>query len=722
MPRVINDLFNSFSNIGGVANTKDNRAGINNTFTNGVRGLVQGIRDEANYLGNKVQTGFRDFQEDLARFTLNNTAAQLSTAADIVTNTDLDRVVGIISAFMGPGFVRAVGPKAIQDIAKQGLSVYATQGAKAFQKFITNTTTKLKNSTLVKNAPKTIQKTIDKGVKNVKSSINKSIKSTTEQVKKNVKNFEKSFTDSVKSTSKELQKLAKQLNVSKKDIPNLIKFVKQTNNIFNKAPVNVKRAAQGLGKVGIGAVGLSIFDLWQAFKEGGNELIPAGLRNAGMLTLSTVARRYPIAAIMLGSLGYFGGDKLGRWAQRQLGLTSANPDLQSEYDAGMAYPDLASVIQGQMSGVNNTTLGNSEYPIGLSGRKYHVVGDRIYSFDTGRPVPYAQAVDDINQNINFVNQQYADKIAANKAAMQQVAQAEQSGYQVSPEYKQQLVSQSGDLLRAVQSLANPIDLSDYDDSSDIVSQYQTDAGITKAPEPEFKFATQEELNKLYEGIYNQIAQRTYDQIEQYISPKGLAVDYNQYMLKVAHGQAPYMDINDYVEYKKLNMMPQAESAIRTQADTIFKNYLDREAQMYENYMDALNYGLDVRKQEEVERAGFTGDLIDAFKAEETARHNVQQEKLSSRGYDIEQQRANTAAQTEARQQEMMPYQQASYATEALMNASFSDVPLDTILNSNPALFGRVYPGTQGQSTPRVETTPFQQINLPQVNFNQLRNK
>ena len=60
-----------------------------------------------------------------------------------------------------------------------------------------------------------------------------------------------------------------------------------------------------------------------------------------------------------------------------------------------------------------------------------------------------------------------------------------------------------------------------------------------------------------------------------------------------------------------------------------------------------------------------------------------------------------------------------------MNAGFSDVPLDTILNSNPQLFQQVYPGTVqpsaqqravAQERRQQSFRPFQNINIPQINF------
>lgn len=736
MPRIINNLFNSFSDIGGIGRIRDDKAGINNVFTGGAKGLIAGIRNVANDLG-ITKPNANDFNRGINEFFATMITAPARNVANI-SRLDTPEFLGLLTAFLPVGTA--------MKLVSKGKDLMKTVGPQATADYFIRAAHAERNNLVLnvaKKSPK-VQSKIVSGINRLKADIKGSIDDTISNFTKRANDpklsaDERSFARMVRDNAEKIKNLADDLGIkSKKEIPNIIKFIKQTGDIMKNAPINIKRAAKGLGPVGIGATGLSLFDLWQAFKEGGDNLIPTLSRDVAM-TGATMIPGGNLLRILYGTLGYVSGDKLGRWAQRKLGMTpNVDESLQAEYDSGMAYPDLAGTIRNQMSGVNETALGNEEFPIGLSGRKYHVVGNRIYSFDTGRPVPVAQAIDDINQNINYINQQYQDRINANEQALQQVAQAEQSGYQVNPEYKQQLANQSGQLLAAVQRIANPININDYNDSSDIVSQVQADYGVTPSQQQSIQapqFASNQELNQLYEQIYNTVAQRTYDSIDQFISPKALAVDYNQYMLQVAAGQAPYMDINDYVDYRKLNMMPQAASAIQQQANTIFQNYLNREATMYERYMDAMNYGLEVRKQNEVERAGLTGDVIDAFKAEETARHNLQQEGLSSRGYDIEQQRADIAAQTEQRQQELLPYQQASYATEALMNAGFSDVPIDTIINSNPQLFSQVYPGTQSITPQQAQAAraaqrrqqasqilPFQNINLPQINFSQLRNR
>ena len=736
MPRIINNLYNSFSDIGGIGRVRDDKAGINNVFTGGAKGLITGIRNVANDLG-ITKPSANDFNRGINEFFATMATAPARNAANI-SRLDTPEFLGLLTAFLPVGTA--------MKLVSKGKDLMKTVGPQATADYIIRAAHAERNNLVLnvaKKSPK-VQSKIASGVNRLKSDIKGSIDETIANFTKRANDpklsaDERSFARMVRDNSEKIKNLADDLGIkSKKEIPNIIKFIKQTGDIMKNAPINIKRAAKGLGPVGIGATGLSLFDLWQAFKEGGDNLIPTLSRDVAM-TGATMIPGGNLLRILYGTLGYVSGDKLGRWAQRKLGMTpKVDEGLQAEYNSGMAFPDLAGTIRNQMSGVQEPALGNDEYPIGLSGRKYHVVGDRIYSFDTGRPVPVAQAIDDINQNINYINQQYVDKIQANEQALKEVAQAEQSGYQVNPEYKQQLANQSGQLIKAVQRIANPISVSEYNDDGDIVAQVNADNNVVSPQMQQLSAQAQaqqqyQQLNQLYNQIYDTVQKQAYQALDQYISPKALAVEYNQHMLQVAHGQAPYMNIDQFVEMRKLQAMPAMQSQIQQQANMVFKNYLDREAAIQAQMNADRDYALEVRKQDEVERAGYTDDVINAFKAEETMRHNIASEDLSSRGYDIEQQRADTAAETEARQQKLLPFQQASYATEALMNAGFSDVPTDTIINSNPEVFGQVYPGTKPKITPEAQSKgqkkrqefqamPFTPINLPQINFSQLRNR
>ena len=715
--RVINNLYNSFSNISGIGNIRGDNSKINQVFTSGAKGLIKGIQDTARNLGID-KSNSSDFNRRVQEFIATAATAPARQAANI-SRLDNDDFIGLLATFVPVGVAT--------QLAKRGADMMKVVGPKAAADYIIRAAHAERNNLVLNVSKKSpyVSKKIASGVNKLKSDIKGSIDDAIKKFTQRANNpklspEERSFAQMVKDNAQKMKNLADDLGVKdKKEIPNLIKFVKQTGDIVKNSPINIKRAAQGLPLVTMGATGLSLYDLYQAFKEGGNNLIPSIVSNAAGVA-STFIPGGTLAKMLYAGLGYTVGDRLTRAAMQKLGVQQEISDeMKREYESGMAYPRLSEEL---------SQVG--EFPVGLSGRKYHVVGDRIYSFDTGRPVPVQQAIDDINEQIAYEDQQVIDATRQAEAQLANLQQMQQSGYDVAPQQVQQAQRNYNSLMNTVANLKNRnVNLNDYDASGDLVAQVQAENGIIPAAGaaevvPQYQ-APAIDYNQLYENVYNQVAQRTFDQLDQYINPRGLAVDYNQYMLNVTAGLAPYMNINDYVQYRKMQAMPAAHQAIDQQAKSIIQNYINAEKDAFARYESMRDYALEVRKQNEVERAGFTGDLINAYKAEETGRHNLVTEEQGAQGLDIEQQRANIAAQTEARQQSLLPFQQAATATEALMNAGFSDVPLDTILNSNPQLFQQVYPGTVqpsaqqravAQERRQQSFRPFQNINIPQINF------
>ena len=715
--RVINNLYNSFANISGIGNIRGDNSKINQVFTSGAQGLIKGIQDTARSLG-ITKSNSSDFNRRVREFVITAATAPARQAANI-SRLDNEDFIGLLSTFIPVGIAAR--------LAKRGADMMKVVGPKATADYIIRAAHAERNNLVLNVSKKSpyVSKKIASGVNRLKSNIKGSIDDTIKKFTQRANNpklspEERSFAQMVRDNAQKMKNLADDLGIKdKKEIPNLIKFVKQTGDIVKNAPENIRRAAQGLPLVTMGATGLSIYDLYQAFKEGGNNLIPSIVSNTAGVA-STFIPGGTLAKMLYAGLGYTVGDRLTRAAMQKLGVQQEIPDeIKREYESGMAYPRLSEEL---------SQVG--EFPVGLSGRKYHVVGDRIYSFDTGRPVPVQQAINDINEQIAYEDQQIIDATRQAEAQLANLQQMQQSGYDVAPQQFQQAQRNYNSLMNTVANLKNRnINLNDYDASGDLVAQVQAENGIIPAAGaaevvPQYQ-APAIDYNQLYENVYNQVAQRTFDQLDQYINPRGLAVDYNQYMLNVTAGLAPYMNINDYVQYRKMQAMPAAHQAIDQQAKSIIQNYINAEQEAFNRYTNMRDYALEVRKQNEVERAGFTDDVINAYKAEETGRHNLVTEEQGAQGLDIEQQRANIAAQTEARQQSLLPYQQAATATEALMNAGFSDVPLDTILNSNPQLFQQVYPGTVqpsaqqravAQERRQQSFRPFQNINIPQINF------
>lgn len=718
--RVINNLYNSFSNISGIGNIRGDNSRINQVFTSGAKGLIKGIQDTARNLGiNKSNSS--DFNRRVQEFIATAATAPARQAANI-SRLDNEDFIGLLSTFLPVGVAT--------QLAKRGADMMKVAGPKATADYIIRAAHAERNNLVLNVSKKSpyVSKKIADNVKTLKDTIKGSIDDTINKFTQRANNprlspEERSFAQMVKDNAQKMKSLADDLGVKdKKEIPNLIKFVKQTGDIVKNAPENIRRAARGLPLVTMGATGLSVYDLYQAFKEGGNNLIPSIVSNAAGVA-STFIPGGTIAKMLYAGLGYTIGDRLTRAAMQKLGVQQEISDeMKREYESGMAYPRLSEEL---------SQVG--EFPVGLSGRKYHVVGDRIYSFDTGRPVPVQQAIDDINEQLAYEDQQVLDATRQAEAQLANLQQMQQSGYNVAPQQIEQAQRNYNSLMNTVANLKNRnVNLNDYDASGDLVAQVQAENGIIPAVGaaevnsfPEYQAPTID-FNQLYENVYNQVAQRTYDQLDQYINPRGLALEYNNYMLQVANSQAPYMSIDDFVATKKMQAMPAAHQAIDQQAKAIIQNYIQAEQEAFNRYTNMRDYALEVRKQNEVERAGFTDDVINAYKAEETGRHNLVTEAQGAQGLDIEQQRADTAAQTEARQQSLLPYQQAATATEALMNAGYSDVPLDTILNSNPQLFQKVFPATSPQVSAQQRAVaqerrqqsfrPFANLNIPQINF------
>lgn len=545
----------------------------------------------------------------------------------------------------------------------------------------------------------------------------------------------------IKSNTEELAKLAKETGVKKKEeIPYLLKFADQMNQIVKNAPENIRRAAQGLKPKGLGDTGLSQYDLYQAFKEAGNNLLPKfGRDNKGIRKL--IIPGGVIGGALFASLGYNKGDQLSKASMQVINpeLKEVDPSMQSEYDLGMAYPQLQDYIE--------------EYNTGLSGRRYHTVGDRIYAFDTGQPVNVQQAMDDINAKLDFDNKQVLDRTRSVEQQLADIQQAMSSGYNVPQETVQRVQNEYQQLQQQSQNLPARYDLTGYDPEKDLVEQVkastsglqpqvdttgeQSGAG-TAGGEMSFdqqivnrilnpnQGQQQIDYNRLYEEVFNNIAQRTYDELDNYFNPDVFATDWAEYERDIALGRRARVTAEQYYNQRKLQAMQQMTPKIFEATNAIIK-----QAQSTGSGADAetliklLEWNLNRQKAGETARNNLAGNIIQAAQAEETARANRQREQQNYLNYQ-ETARSNltkeataqqnaatsrmnalTGQQAEQRQQSLVPYQQAEYIGSFLGNSSMSDLTPDQILNANPQVFGQVFPTTQNQ-TQQVQPQPQQQ--------------
>lgn len=648
--------------------------------------------------------------------------------------------------FVGGKAARAVAKKALKPIINKAVQAASTSGVKAATNIISSGLAQARNAA-VKASPKAAE-AINKGVTSLKGSIDDVLskfspkgdtvdltKMSPEQVDKFFMdnfdtislaeaeklgvikpNLDASFKSILRENAAGLKGLADQVGVkSAKELPNLIKFAKQLGSIIENSPAYIKSMATGdMGsKAGIIAnTGLSVYDLYQAFKDGGNDLVPKTIGDVTRVGTSAIPGGF-ITKLLYGALGYSVGDKLSRAALKKLGVKQSTSDIENkEIEQGIRQPGLSEQIP--------------EFITGQSGRKYHVVNDKIYDFGTGRPVNVQQALQDADAYIQFQTQQVNDQLAN---VNQQIADAENAidrGYNISPDQLEPLYVERENLQTEANQLQQ-INFSEpeYDADGDLVEQVKTrvvqpqqDQQIAQQAQQQFDYS------QAYQQLYNKIAQDTFNDLNTYYTPENQAVDYYQYMLKFANKEVPYMSPEQFSQYSKVQAMRQMAPQIQTNAQNMLNNLIEQRNKERE-------YQLNLRKQSEVERAGYAGNLIDAYKAEETKRHNITTEgtdvykaqsgrmsatadvsnaQTRQQELGVKQKQLEVNQQEQQRRQQLLPYQQAEAAGSALMNAQMGGVDLDTFLNTNQSVMQQVYPAAfqqnqQQQQQPQVNSSP-----------------
>ena len=527
-----------------------------------------------------------------------------------------------------------------------------------------------------------------------------------------------SIMDMLKDNGSKLQKLAKDVGVkSKSEIPNFLKFTTQLGDIIKNSPNYIKSQATGKDKLGLLAnAGLSIYDLYQAYKENNNSLLPKALNNVARMAGGLIPGN-PILKIFYGGLGYMAADPLTKAAFAKLGVKHETSDIiNKEIEAGIYQPGLSDEIP--------------EFIEGQSGRKYHVMGNKIFDYATGRPVNIANALEDASNFVQYKTQEALDKKAQLNQQESDLRLAMQQGYNVDPNQLQQIQIQKDVVQQELNNntqLANKLSPLKFDPQGDLVEQYKqkvVDPEVMQQQATQQKIAQQQRqtYNQIYEQAFNKIAQDTFDDMENYYTPQIQAIDYYEYNKLVNRGQAKPLTLDQFVAYQKQNTMRQLAPEIRKQADARVKDMINYETSLddidikrYAAQSKALynqqQAAIDVYKTE-IDRAYKEGQInIDQYKAltdriesniaAENAKTNrmnaiTNQNELGIKTYNAQTGRmnANTAAKDVARKQELLPYQQASYAGQTVMNAGMSGLSMDQFLNSNQSLFGEIFPGTQ----------------------------
>lgn len=580
-----------------------------------------------------------------------------------------DAIIDIIGILVPTGKA-ASSTKAI---ANKGIKLFETQGVKAATDYIVAATTKLRND-LVKLSPKA-KKQIDDGVMSVQEFLSK--------YGDDVVDEGDNLAKLVKENSAVLKDLAKELEIkSKAELPNLIKFTRQLGDVIKNSPSYIKSAAKGDKIALLSNVGLSMYDLYQAYKENNNSLLPENITSnvarigAGLLPGNTLLK------IMYGGLGYVAGDKLTQAGLRRLGVKrDVSKEEQKEIEQGLRHPGLSSELP--------------EYIQGQSGKKYHVLNDKIYDFSTGRPVNIQTALQDASDYVNFQTQQANDQLALVNQQIADVEGAIQQGYQVPQENLNQLYVQKENLIADIRDLqsSNYNLQPDYDDTTDLVEQYrQREVEPVRMQQQAQQADRQQQVQQTYETVFNKIADDTFRDLDRFYTDEALAVDYFNHMGQYAMGNAPYMRPEDFRQYTKMKAMQQLAPQIQQNALNYMNNLAEQEQKR-------LDYEFNVRKQVEAERAARAGEMIKAYEAE-SGRMSSQaaaQNAITNRMELGPKQTQAEAAMINAKiNQQYLPYKQAAAMGSAIESAAFGDLPLDQFLNSNQSIMSQVFPDTNQQ--------------------------
>lgn len=707
---------------------------INQTvITSPIGGLVDQLKPTMDALGLAYSKGPGKESDDILR--------------KAIVDLSVDSLINAALLAIGGG----VGSNVTKSIANKTLSVAKSKGLNAAINYFKQSVVNARN-TLVKQNPKASQ-AIQKGTQMVKDGITKNKQSankvledeyrkilgdkfnyvegsiddllfaTSEEVdailgagaskllnkamtnKALTSAEEASFKQLIKENSDELGTLVKDLGVkSKSEIPNVINFVKQLGDIIKNSPNYIKFQATGSKFANIGNLGLSVYDLYQAYKENDNSLIPKTINNLARVGAGALIPGNTIMKLLYGGLGYVASDKLTKAAFKKLGIqnqSDMDENLQKEIEAGIAQPGLDNELP--------------EFIQGQSGRKYHVKGNRIYAFDTGRPVNIQQALQDTDAYVNFQRQQTEDRLNIVNQQIADMEKAQRYGYGVNPADLEPLYIEKEQLqgkLNSIQQLPRIND--EYNASGDLVEQYkQKEVLPQQLQENATRIEQQQSLDQAYKIIFDKIAQDTYKDMDNYYTPENQAVDYYQYMRKFAAAEVPYMTPQEFSRYSKVQAMYKLGPTLRENAMKQLNSLIEAQKAQRE-------YNLEVLKANETGRSNRANEQINMYKALETGRNNRVNEQIKGyeaqtgrinsniQGYNaqtnrmevpIKQQQADAATTNANVNQQYLPYRQGAAMSETVMNASMSDLPLDSFLNTNQSVMSQIFPGTQqGNST------------------------
>lgn len=643
-----------------------------------------------------------------------------SQATDLIVTALLSRFPGIPKSSLTPIINQAKklgGTKGVQYVTNAVKNILVKANPKAAQS-IKEGTTKLTGSIdgyfkNVGEAGMAARKEINNlfNLREYSTATQNEINSIFNSAKDGVltKAEEETLTKLVKENASGLKALAKELNVtSKKDLPVLLKFVKDTYNILSNAPGYVKAMATGATIAG-GLGGLTLFDMYQSYRENGDTY--SGLKT-------------PVGKIIRHVLGYDGKDKLSKAAAKKAGLLDDMTEKQAaDAELGIFSQDL----------INSDV---DEYFTGMSGRKYHNLNGYIYDFATGRPVNVADAINDYTQKLEYDDQQLVAKINNANQQLADLQQLRNSGYAVSDDQIMQ-AQNNVDLLKSQKS-NNQIKLEalttpEFDSSGDLVEQYKSKIVQPQQQVQQAQAANQQRaFDDVYKAAFERIAQDTYNDLDNYYGPQQQQVDYYTYMQRVDRREAPYLSPDDFVKYQKMEYMKQMSPKIQQSAlqyAQLASNQMYQQGSIYNKQQEITNLQEQRNFENWLNLNKFDADqkknLQDLYMKYLNYQNEVDRTNIQRENVNINKQKADIAAQGNTlKQQEidikkqMQPYQQMQYMGSSLEGAAMGGLTPDQFINANPEVAKQVFPSAFQEGNQPQQQQPKQ--NFVMSIFNQLR--
>lgn len=561
-----------------------------------------------------------------------------------------------------------------------------------------------------------------------------------------------SYISMLRKNSDQLNDLRKRIEaesgekMKKSDIPNLLKFANQFGDIIKNSPNYIKSQFTGANLAGqLINAGLSIYDIWTAYKENNNSLIPKLGVNTGRIAAGALIPN-PILKVLFGTLGYLGGDKLANAALNKVGVKHETSDvINREIAAGIYHPNVSSSLL--------------EFERGASGKKYHVVGNKVFDYATGRPTLLKDSLADIDAFYVQGTNQMKEQMKANDDRMKELSRQQRLGYNVDPQQIQILQQENQQLQQQVQNYEQRLEQMrepDYDPNGDLSEQYKQrvvdpQTQIQEANTLERMRQLDQDAQNVYSTLFKKVSEDTLKDLDKFYTPEALAVDYYQHQRLAARGQMPYMTREEFANWKKLQDLKTLEPQIRQQAASAMQNMVKSEA-------DLRKAAADLYSEEETARHNLANENIEMYKAKidaaykagqitidqykaltdrlnyevskanaETNRMNAitNQGKLTVDKYNAETGRmsAKTKQETEARMKRLEPYQQANYMGQTVMNIGMQDnITMDQFLNSNQSVFSQVFPGTQQQNNNNNTNDILSQYQNNRKQYEDLKNR